>query len=50
MLKDAELIAGEIEGPRTCYSWASRERLAQLHDLLGLILDEAMEVGSSGCD
>jgi ArsR family transcriptional regulator len=49
MLKDAGLIEGEIEGPRTCYC-ASRERLARLRDLLGLILDEAVEVDSSGCD
>ena len=29
VLKDAGLIDGEIEGPRTCYC-ASRERLAEL--------------------
>jgi ArsR family transcriptional regulator, arsenate/arsenite/antimonite-responsive transcriptional repressor len=42
-LKDAGLIAGEVEGPRTCYC-ASRERLAELHDLVGGILDEAVEL------
>ena len=49
MLKEAELIQGEIEGPRTCYC-ASRDRLADLHDLLGRMLDQAVEVDSSGCD
>ena len=34
VLKEAGLIVGEIEGLRTCY-WASRERLAELHDLVG---------------
>jgi ArsR family transcriptional regulator len=49
MLKEAQLIRGEIEGPRTCYC-VSHERLAELHGLLGLMLDEAVEVDSSGCD
>jgi DNA-binding transcriptional ArsR family regulator len=49
VLKDAGLIVGEIEGLRTCY-WASRDRLAQLHDLLGCLLDEAVEVDTSVCD
>ena len=49
VLKDAGLIVGEIEGLRTCYC-ASRDRLAELHDLLGQILDEAVEVDTSGCD
>lgn len=49
VLRDAGLIVGEIEGLRTCY-WASRDRLAQLHDLLGDLLDEAVEVDTSGCD
>jgi ArsR family transcriptional regulator len=49
VLRDAGLIVGEIEGLRTCY-WASRERLAQIHDLLGGLLDEAIEVDTSGCD
>ena len=34
MLKDAGLIKGEIDGPRTCYC-ASRDRLAELHELVG---------------
>ena len=49
VLKDAGLIVGEIEGLRTCYC-ASRERLADLHALVGALLDEAVEVDSSGCD
>ena len=49
VLKDAGLIVGEIEGLRTCYC-ASRERLAELHELVGGILDEAVEVDTSGCD
>jgi DNA-binding transcriptional ArsR family regulator len=43
VLKDAGLIVGEIEGLRTCYC-ASRERIAELHELLGGILDEAVEL------
>ncbi len=43
MLKDAGLITGEIEGPRTCYC-ASRTRLAELHELVGLLLDEAVNL------
>jgi hypothetical protein len=34
---------GEIEGLRICYC-ASRERLAELHDLVGGLLDEAAEL------
>ena len=49
VLKDAGLIVGEIEGLRTCYC-ASRDRLAELHDLVGRILDEAVEVDTTGCD
>jgi ArsR family transcriptional regulator len=43
VLKSAGLIVGEIEGLRTCYC-ASRERLADLHDLLGGIVEEAVEL------
>ena len=43
VLKDAGLIVGEIEGLRICYC-ASRERLAELHTLVGGILDEAVEL------
>jgi ArsR family transcriptional regulator len=43
VLKEAGLIVGEIEGLRTCYC-ASRERLAELHELVGCILDEAVEL------
>jgi ArsR family transcriptional regulator len=49
VLKEAGLIVGEIEGLRTCYC-ASRERLVELHDLLEGMLDEAVEVDTSGCD
>ena len=43
VLKEAGLIQGEIDGPRTCY-WAARERLAELHALVGELLDEAVEI------
>jgi ArsR family transcriptional regulator len=49
MLKEAELIKGEIEGPRVCYC-ASRERLAALHGSLGVVLEEAVEVDTRVCD
>ncbi len=49
VLRDAGLIVGEIEGLRTCYC-PSSERLAELHALLGVMLDEAVEVDTSGCD
>lgn len=49
VLKDAGLIVGEIDGPRTSYC-ASRERLAELHELLGLLLDEAVEADTRDCD
>jgi ArsR family transcriptional regulator len=48
VLKEAGLIVGEIEGLRTCY-WASRERLAELHGLIGGLLDEAVEVDPRVC-
>ena len=49
VLRDARLIVGEIEGLRTGYC-ASRDRLAELLALLGVILDEAVEVDTSVCD
>ncbi len=49
VLRDAGLVVGEIEGLRTSYC-ASRARLAELHELVGLMLDEAVEVDSSGCN
>ena len=49
VLNDAGLIVGEIERPRTCYC-ASRDRLAELHRLVGVLLEEAVEVDTSGCD
>lgn len=33
MLKEAGIVQGEIDGPRTCY-WLSRERLAQFKSLI----------------
>jgi DNA-binding transcriptional ArsR family regulator len=48
VLKDAGLVVGEVEGLRTGYC-ASRERLAELHALLGELLDEAVEGDTSGC-
>jgi ArsR family transcriptional regulator, arsenate/arsenite/antimonite-responsive transcriptional repressor len=33
ILKEAGIVQGEIDGPRTCY-WLSRERLAQLKALM----------------
>ncbi len=49
VLRDAGLIVGEIEGKRTCYC-ASRDRLAELHELVGAILAEAVEVDTRGCN
>jgi len=49
VLKEAGLIVGEIEGMRTCYC-ASRDRLAELHDLLGGLIAEAAGVDTRGCD
>ncbi len=49
VLKEAGLIVGEIEGLRTSYC-ASRTRLAELHELVGLLLEDAVEVDTSGCD
>jgi ArsR family transcriptional regulator len=49
MLKDAGLIVGEIEGPRICYC-AGRDRLAELHELVGSVLEDAVEVDTTGCD
>jgi ArsR family transcriptional regulator, arsenate/arsenite/antimonite-responsive transcriptional repressor len=48
VLKDAGLVVGEVDGLRTCYC-ASRERLAELHGLIGELLDEATEADISGC-
>jgi ArsR family transcriptional regulator len=48
VLKEAGLIVGEVEGLRTCY-WASRERLGELHDLVGGLVDEAVGVDTGVC-
>ena len=49
VLKDVGLVTGEIEGLRTCY-WADRERLASLHELVGALLADAVEVDVRACD
>ncbi len=36
ILKEAGIVQGEIDGPRTCY-WLSRDRLAQLKSLISLL-------------
>lgn len=43
VLKDAGLIIGEIDGPRTCYC-ADRTKLDRLHRLLGGMLADALDV------
>jgi ArsR family transcriptional regulator, arsenate/arsenite/antimonite-responsive transcriptional repressor len=49
VLKEAGLVTGEVEGPRVCYC-ASRARLAELGDLIGSLLVDALEVTGHGCD
>jgi ArsR family transcriptional regulator, arsenate/arsenite/antimonite-responsive transcriptional repressor len=49
VLKGAGLIVGEIDGLRTCY-WASRERLVELHELVGGLLAEAVEADRDDCN
>ena len=48
VLKDAGLIEGEINGPRTCYC-ANHARLTRLSDLLGVVLADAVELEGDGC-
>ena len=47
VLKDAGLIEGEIDGPRTCYC-ANRERLTRVSDLLSAVLASAVELEDDG--
>lgn len=47
VLKGAGLIQGEIDGPHTCYC-ANPERLTRLHDLLGVVLADAVELEDDG--
>ena len=47
VLKDAGLIEGEINGPRTCYC-ANRERLTRLSDLLDIVVADAVELEDDG--
>ena len=48
VLKDAGLIQGEIDGPRTCYC-ANPERIARLRDLLDAMLADAVEDEDDRC-
>lgn len=48
VLKEAGVIRGEIDGPRTCYC-ADRDRLAVLHELVGALLREAVEPSRNEC-
>ena len=48
VLKDADLIQGEIDGLRTCYC-ANRERLTQLSELVSVVIAEAVELEEDGC-
>ena len=47
VLKDAGLIEGEINGPRTCYC-ANRQRLTRLSDLLDIVLADNVELEDDG--
>ena len=47
VLKDAGLIEGEINGPRTCYC-ANRERLTRLSDLLDIVVADTVELEDDG--
>ena len=49
VLKEVGLITGEIERPRVCYC-ANRERLGELHALLGGLLADASQVTARGCN
>jgi ArsR family transcriptional regulator, arsenate/arsenite/antimonite-responsive transcriptional repressor len=49
VLKEAGLIVGEIDGLRIGYC-ANRDRLLELHELVGDLLDEAVTVDISGCN
>ncbi len=48
VLREAALIVGKIEGLHTCY-WADRDRLGELHQLIGGLLAEAVDVNTDGC-
>jgi ArsR family transcriptional regulator len=45
VLRDVGLIEGEIDGPRVCY-YANRERLAEVQQHLGRMLDDAVRLTS----
>lgn len=42
-LRESGLIEGEIDGPRVCYC-VNRERLAELHEHLGSMLADAVDL------
>ena len=48
VLRDAGLIQGEIDGPRTCYR-ANRDRLAGVRDLVDTMLADAVELEDDRC-
>ena len=48
VLTDTGLIAVKSEGTRSCYC-ASRDRLAELHELLGGLLADAVGSDGHGC-
>jgi ArsR family transcriptional regulator len=48
VLKEAGLIRGEIDGPRTYYS-LDRERLVALHQQIGALVREVVELRENGC-
>jgi ArsR family transcriptional regulator len=48
VLRDAGLIQGEIDGPRTCYC-ANRDQLARVRDLLDAMLADAVELEDDRC-
>jgi hypothetical protein len=46
---ESRLVVGEIEGLRSCCC-ASLERLTEPHELVGVVLEEPVEVNTAGCD
>lgn len=48
VLREAGVIRGEIEWPSTCYR-ADREQLAALHQLVGVLLREAVTPSEGRC-
>ncbi len=48
VLREAGLVGGEIDPPRTCYH-ANHGRLAELYELIGELLAEAVDVDDERC-